>query len=108
MVVSASKYDHVTPILPKLHWLPVDQCIQFTVLLTTYKAMNGEAPEYLCDLVSLRWPFTSLRSCNQLLLHVPLSCLKPYGDCAFRVPCPTLWNGLPEQIRKGLPFLLNK
>ena len=95
-----------------------------TGLLTAYKAVNGEAPEYLCELVSLRRPSRALRSCSQLLLDVPVSRLKSLGDCAFCVAGPTLWDGLPEQIRKlsplenlnpilrhiclGLPFLLNK
>ena len=101
IVASVSKYDHVTPILQKLHWLPVDQRIQFKDLLTTYKAVNGEASEYMCELVSLRRPSRTLRSCSQLLLDVPLSRLKSYGDCAFCVAGPRLWNGLPEEIRKS-------
>ena len=71
------------------------------VLLTIYKAVSGEAPEYLCDLVSLTQPSRVFRSPNQLLLHVPVSCLKSYGDCAFCVVGPMLWNRLPEQIRKS-------
>ena len=78
IIVIASKYDQ------KLHWLIVDQCIQFKVLLTTYKAVSGEAPEYLCDLVSPR----ALRSSSHLLLHVHVSCLESNGDCAFCVAHP--------------------
>jgi len=52
IVASVSKY--VTPIFRKLHWLPVEQRIQFKMLLTTYKAINGEAPAYLCDILSFR------------------------------------------------------
>ena len=29
----------------QLHWLPVDQCIELKVLLFTYKAMQGLAPQ---------------------------------------------------------------
>ena len=41
------KCSHVTPLLKELHWLPVDQRIQFKVLVMAYKAKNALAPEYL-------------------------------------------------------------
>ena len=54
IVVSASKYDHITPIIQILHWLPVEQRIEFKALLTSCKTLSAEAPEYLRELVSLR------------------------------------------------------
>ena len=45
------KSDHFTPLLFQLHWLPIDQRIEFKVLLLTYKAMQGLAPQYLSDLL---------------------------------------------------------
>ena len=39
------------------------------------------APEYLCELVSIRKPSWKLRSSTQILLQVPVSRLKSYGDC---------------------------
>ena len=46
-------------------------------------------------------PNKGLRSDNQLLLNVPVSTLrlKFYGDRAFSVAGPTLWNALPKNIR---------
>ena len=44
-VAIGSKYDHITQILHKLPWLLVDQRVHFKVMLTTYKAVKGEAPE---------------------------------------------------------------
>ncbi|KAK2863752.1 hypothetical protein Q7C36_002906 [Tachysurus vachellii] len=41
------KYDHITPILSSLHWLPVKFRIDYKLLLLTYKALNGLAPMYL-------------------------------------------------------------
>jgi len=49
IVTNTRKYDHITPILQKLHWLPVRQRIHFKILLITYKSINDMAPEYLCD-----------------------------------------------------------
>ena len=30
---------------------------------------------------------------------IPRSKLKSYGDCAFSVPAPKLWNDIPETIK---------
>ena len=57
------------------------------------------APEYLCELVSIRKSSQKLRSSSQILLQV--SRLKSYGDCAFSVAAPTLWNRLSADIRNA-------
>ena len=36
------KFDHITPVLKDLHWLPVEQRIEYKVLLLTYKAVHGK------------------------------------------------------------------
>jgi len=56
------------------------------------------APEYLCELVSIR---KSSRKLSQILLQVPVSRLKSYGDCAFSVAAAILWNKLPANIRNA-------
>ena len=101
IVTNTRKYDHITPILQKLHWLLVRQRIHFKILLITYKSINDMAPEYLCELVSIRKSSWKLRSSSQILLQVPVSQLKSYGDCAFSVAAPTLWNMLPANIRNA-------
>ena len=83
-VLSGSrKSAHITPILARLHWFPVHYRIQFKVLLLTYKALNGQSPSYLCDLISTQTPTRSLRSSHAPLLHIPLTRLRTMGDRAF-------------------------
>ena len=88
IVTHTRKYDHITPILQKLHWLPVRECIHFKILLITYKSINDMAPDYLCELISIRKSSRKLKSSSQILLQVPVSRLKSYGDCAFSVVAP--------------------
>ena len=52
IIMQRRKYDRVTPILKDLHWLPVQQRIYFKILLITYKALNGKAPEYVRSMLS--------------------------------------------------------
>ena len=44
IVTNIRKYDHLTPVDQKLHWIPVRQRIYFKILLITYKSINGMAP----------------------------------------------------------------
>lgn len=46
-----SKYDHITPSLIKLHWLPVKQRIGFQIALSVFKAVNGLSPVNLTNLL---------------------------------------------------------
>ena len=99
LVFCARKHDHVTPLLVNLHWLPVQCRIQFKILLMTFKVLRGEAPSYLCDLITPYVPTRTLRSQNKLLLHQPCFHLKSYGRRAFKTSVPSLWNDLPYNIK---------
>ncbi|KAF7642246.1 hypothetical protein LDENG_00261560 [Lucifuga dentata] len=52
--------DHITPILKNLHWLPIQQQIQFKILLITYKALHNQVPSYLTDPLHPHTPNRSL------------------------------------------------
>ncbi|KAI5103965.1 hypothetical protein C0J45_5591, partial [Silurus meridionalis] len=71
VLTRSRKYDHITPILSSLHWLPVKFRIDYKLLLLTYKALNGLAPIYLSSLLTRYNPPRSLRSQNSWLLVVP-------------------------------------
>ncbi len=58
------KYDHISPVLSTLHWLPIKHCIDFKILLIIHKALNGLAPQYLSELLSQYSPPRPLRSQN--------------------------------------------
>ncbi len=39
-----SLWDHITPVLQSLHWLPVRYRVDLKILLIVYKSLNGMAP----------------------------------------------------------------
>ncbi len=43
----ASKFDHATPILNKLQWLPIRQKVIYEQCLTSFKIMNNQLPSWL-------------------------------------------------------------
>ncbi len=93
------KYDHITPILQSLHWLPIKFRISYKILLLAYKALNGLAPAYLTSLLSRYNPSRSLRSQNSGLLVVPRIAKSTKGGRAFSYLAPKLWNSLPDNVR---------
>ena len=56
------KYDHITPVLKDLDWLPVEHRIHYKILLLAYKAQHDMAPPYLSSLLSSYKPGRSLWS----------------------------------------------
>ena len=53
VILSKTLYDHVTPCLIHLHWLPVQFRIDFKIALLTFKCLNGLAPLYLSSLIEI-------------------------------------------------------
>ena len=51
LILCKQKYDHATPLLIQLHWLPVSQRIIFKILLLLFKVLNGLAPMYITELL---------------------------------------------------------
>lgn len=96
LVYCTPKYAHITPVLHLLHWLPVQSRIDFKVLLFVFKSINGLAPLYLSDLLSIRTPLRALRSSEHVSLVFPRTNYKKWGDCSFAIYGPRLWNSLPR------------
>lgn len=102
IVCRIGKYEHITPVLVDLHWLQVHYQTVFKILLLVYKSINSMSPGYLFDLLQFRKSSRSLRSISDELLSLrPGTITKTYGDRAFSVCAPRLWNTLPFDIRKS-------
>ena len=93
------KYDHITPVLKDLHWLPVEYRTNYKILLLAYKAQHGMAPPYLSSLLSPYKPERSLRSEGKHLLTTPCYRLEGFGKRYFEHAAPSLWNTLPISIK---------
>ena len=81
-----------------LHWLPVEQRVEFKIFLFTYKVVNGMAPVYLQDLLDLYRFCRRLRSGNMQLLNTQSCNLKWTGSGHFSICAPQLWNALPREL----------
>jgi hypothetical protein len=92
--------DCITPTLIKLHWLPVEQRINYKLALLTWRAYHYRQPAYLAELLSQRTTNSGhdLRD-RGVMLTVPKSTTSRIGDRAFSCAAPVLWNSLPTSIR---------
>jgi len=88
LAFSLRKYDSVTLLLQELHWLKVEQRIEYKLAVFVYRCLHGLALPYLtndlrhvADLGSRR----RLRSASTYTLVVPPSRLSTVGDRAFPV-----------------------
>ena len=101
LITRTRKYDHVTPVLRDLHWLPIRQRIDFKIATLMFKCLHGQAPPYLADdiipLASIPGR-RSLRSTSTRMLFVP-AVRTAYGSRSFSVYGPTVWNRLPVELR---------
>ena len=103
LICNINKFDHITPILVKLHWLPVRYRINFKILLITFKVLHGLAPKYLSELLTRKDKCNyNLRSTSVILLQQPrIKTLRALGDRSFSVAPPTVWNNLPNVNRSA-------
>ncbi len=98
LITRSRKFDHVTPILRELHWLPVHQRILFKVLVLVYKALHGLSPDCISALIVPYKPARELRSSSKPSLVIPKHATKAYGARAFSIFGPIAYNSLPQDI----------
>ena len=100
LVLLSRKYNHITPILHELYWLPVKYCIIYKILLLTYKCLHGMGPIYLQELLKECKPFRNLRSSAQLRLITSITSTQ-YGQRSFSAAASELWNDLPLHVKNS-------
>ena len=94
------KFDHITPILQTLHWLPVHERINYKIATLCFKHFNNTLPSYLSSLLILPPKVRQLRSAkDETRLVLPIKSLKSYGERSFEYCGPLVWNNIPQEIR---------
>ena len=99
LILTKSKRNHVTPLLKELHWLPVKYRIQYKLATLAFRHSDGTLPPYLSSSLYRYQPSCSLRSLTEILLKIPKTNLKTFGERSFGYNAPTVWNSLPPDLR---------
>ena len=93
MVVGIGKYEHITPELDTLHWLPVTARIQFKIAALTFDCVRCTGPVYLkqviCPVSDLSC--RSLRSAGRGDMFVSRANTS-IGQRSFSISAPVVWT----------------
>ena len=103
LIVRRRRFDPIREtMLDELHWLPVEERVDYKLCLLVFKCLNNSAPKYLtamCPLVSADAGRSHLRSAVQWKLKVSGVKTATFGARSFTVSAPKIWNQLPTDTR---------
>ena len=84
LVFLAPRHHNPTPLLEKLHWLPIPESIKYNVACMCFSAINGSGPAYLSELLHVYTPSRTLRSSSDTrMLKIQLYKHKTRGFRTF-------------------------
>ena len=99
-VLLAPRHHHSTPLLEKLHWLPISEHIKYKVAGVCFNAINGSGPAYLPELLHVYIPSRTLRSSSDTrILKIQQYKRKTHGFRTFSCFGPHIRNSLPQDLR---------
>ena len=114
IVSGTRKFDHVTPALKNLRWIPVKSHLYLRDAILAFKSMTGQLPNYLSSNFISRGNISGRATRSSTKLNIPLFKTKS-GQRSFHYR--TLWNALKPHFklresliifkRKMKAFLLN-
>ena len=92
------KFDHITPILKQLRWMPVKDHLFYRDALLTFKCMNGMAPTNLSSRFIKRGTINGRSNRNANILDIPRY-KTATGQRSFLYRAVTIWNNFPSAIK---------
>ena len=86
-------------VLSVIHWLKINQRIQYKICSLTYKSLPNHQPSTLRDLLTVQQT-RSIRSSDVVILQRPANPSRlQINDRSFYHRAPALWNNLPKTLR---------
>ena len=93
-------HHHSTPLLEKLHWLPISEHLKYKVACMCFSAISDSGPAYLSELLHVYTPPRTLcSSSDNHILEIQQYKHKTQGFCMFSCFGPHIWNSLPQDLR---------
>ena len=105
VVLGRHRSDSSVEALKDLHWLPIEQRIDFKILCLVYKATNGLAPA-LSHLFKNKSFNRETRASQTGIkdLIIPRHKKSTFAARSISVYGPTIWNNLPLNIKSSVNF----
>ncbi|CAB3979720.1 Hypothetical predicted protein [Paramuricea clavata] len=99
IITNIGKFDHISPGLRELNWLPVKEQLLLREAIMMYKCVNELAPHYLSDLFTKRSDIHQRDTRSHDSLQIPLYKTSA-GQRSFHYRGVTLWNDLDIKFKK--------
>ena len=96
IILEALRRSHASRLLRMLHWLPVQQRINYKVILLTFKVHSTLTPSYLHRLIQDCKHGHNLQSTTTTLCQTFTT--TTFVKRAFRCSAPEVWNSLPKSV----------
>ena len=72
IITNSKKFDHVSPLLRHLNWLPVREQLHYRDSILAFKCINGTAPQYLTSKFKRRSKIHTRNTRNANTSQLPL------------------------------------
>ena len=102
VVTSTKKLNHITPVLHRLHWLPIQCRTEYKVAMLALKIRETGQPSYLSHAVQPKEVTRNLRtSDDNSIVYPDMRSMKSDFACrAFSFVVPTVWNKVPSDLHQ--------
>ena len=100
LVLLAPCHHRLTPLLEKLHWLPISERIKYKITCICFNTISGCGPACFSELLHVYTPFRTLHpSSDTRMLEIQQYKRRSHGFRTFSCVGPHIWNALPENLR---------
>ena len=94
MIPTSRLRSDVSSLLWTLHWLPVEQRINYKLAVLTFKTQQTSSTQYVSQHISLCTSTRNTRSSSVPVLCVPFR-RTSFARRSFSTAAPLTWNSLP-------------
>ena len=98
IATSTCKYDHITPVLKELKWLPVATQLYFRSAIMAFKCLTSRVPEYLSSQFSKRGEISGRATRSSQMLTIPLF-KSASGQRTFYYRIVSIWNSMDSSLK---------
>ena len=98
IICNEKKYNHISPVLRTLGWLPLRTQLYCRDATLTFKCMTDQAPEYLTSMYITRGSVSGRITRNFQRLNIPLF-KTAIGQKTFYYKSVSIWNKLDPSLK---------
>ena len=104
IVCSLRKFEHVTQPMYNLHWLHIQERIDYKIACIMFNCCDGTAPKYLMDLLPKGQSKWQLRSSSSNVCQIKFFKTSQGYNSSFSSYGLRIWNSLPSELHHAQSF----